>query len=174
MNIYYFCEISSAFSLWTSKCLFLASPNLKPCSSSLSIKLSNELAVSPKLNPAPRHGWRNILRVSNAFQRFVPIWVFVLYIQRKWCWLKLPKWVICHYSSKNETANVFIMSLLPCLFLYPHTVIKLLKNSAAFPHFLLQWESECCYYVGKRGAGNVFPKWNVGLSLQWCISRNFC
>lgn len=44
----------------------------------LSIKLSNELA---KLNAAPRCCWRNILRVSNAFQRFVRICTFVFYIQ---------------------------------------------------------------------------------------------
>lgn len=40
--------------------------------------------------------------------------------------------------------------------------MNLLRNLAALQHFLLQWEFKCCY-VGKVKAGNIFPKWNVGL-----------
>ena len=46
---------------------------------------------------------------------------------------------------------------------YPHTVLNLLRDLAALHHFLLQWEFNCCYYVGTVKVGNIFPKWNVGL-----------
>lgn len=49
---------------------------------------------------------------------------------------------------------------------YPHIFIKLLRNLAAPHHFLLQWEFICYYYVGNVKVGNIFPKWNVGLSMR--------
>ena len=89
---------------------------------------------------------------------------FYLVYSKKMVLTGIPKWVICLRSSKNgcvynlpSPCHLFFFSF------YPHTVMNLLRNLAALHHFLLQWEFNCCYYVGKVKVGNIFPKWNMGL-----------
>lgn len=58
------------------------------------------------------------------------------FIFKKMRLAEIPKWVICLHSSKNETANVFIMSLSPCLFFlatYIHKTFEKLSCTLPFP-----------------------------------------